>query len=380
MSERAIPLAEPYLQGNELAYLEECLRTNWVSSVGPFVERFEREFAAFVGSRFAVACSSGTAALHVALRVLGVGPGDEVLVPTFTFIASANAVAYQGGRVTFVDSEPTTWNMDPSLVAAEIGRRAAAGLPMPKAIEVVHLLGHPAEIDPLVQVCDEYGIVLFEDAAEALGATYRGGTFDGRHVGTVGRIGCFSFNGNKVITTGGGGMLVTDDEGLALHAKHLTTQARVPGPSYDHDEIGYNYRLSNLSAALGVAQLEALPSFLARKRDHAGRYDEAFRHLPGIQLPPRARWADRSAWLYSIRVDDAAKAVAVLSYLIGRGIGARPVWPPLHRMVPYEGSSLIGDGRQAEGIAATVISLPSSVGLGLVDQDRVIDAVRRAAA
>jgi dTDP-4-amino-4,6-dideoxygalactose transaminase len=376
MSERVIPLTEPSLKGNEHAYLDECIRSNFVSSIGPFVERFEREFAAHVGATFAVACSSGTAALHVALRVLGVGPSDEVFVPAFTFIASANAIVYQGARPTFVDSEATTWNIDPALVRDEINQRLKDGRPVPKVIEVVHLLGHPADIEPLIDICAEHDIALVEDAAESLGATYRGGVLDGRHVGTIGRIGCFSFNGNKVITTGGGGMLVTDDPKLARHAKHLTTQARIAGLAYWHDEVGYNYRLSNLAAAMGVAQLEQIDVFLAAKRRIAQRYDEAFRDLLDITLPPLAPWANRSAWMYSIGLRDATLATTVLDNLIANQIGARPVWPPLNRMPPFADSLMVGSGAVAEETAARTVSLPTSVDLESSDQNRVIDVVR----
>lgn len=379
MSDRAIPLSEPHLGGNEGAYLNECLHTNYVSSVGPFVERFEREFARYVGAAHAVACASGTAALHVALRVLGVGLGDEVFVPTLTFIASANAIAYQGARATLVDADPATWGMDATIVVEEIERRLQAGEPLPRAIEVVHLLGQPAAIEPLVRVCTDHGIALVEDAAEALGARYRGGPLDGLHVGTIGRVGCFSFNGNKVITTGGGGMLVTDDPELARRAKHLTTQARLPGLAYDHDEIGYNYRLSNLAAALGVAQLEQLPEFLDAKRRIAARYDEALRDCEALTLPRRTAWADQSWWLYSIRLRDANLAHDVLEQLTAVGIGARPVWTPLHGMAPYRSARLIGDGSVATWLAATGVSLPSSVHLDAEDQSRVIDALLRAA-
>jgi dTDP-4-amino-4,6-dideoxygalactose transaminase len=380
MSDHVIPLAEPHLSGNEGAYLAECVRTNYVSSVGPFVERFEREFAEYVGAAHAVACSSGTAALHVAMRIVGVGPGDEVFVPTFTFIASANSIVYQGAKPTFVDSEPTTWNLDPRLVLEEIEDRSRTGRALPKAIEVVHLLGHPADIEQLTGACRERGIAVIEDAAESLGARYRGGTLDGRQVGTIGQVGCFSFNGNKVMTTGGGGMLVTDDPELARRAKHLTTQARLPGLTYQHDEIGYNYRLGNLAAAMGVAQLEQLDGFLVAKRRIAARYDIAFRDLPGVRLPPDAPWANRSAWLYSIQLRNADSAASVLDRLIGERIGARPVWPPLHRMLPYRDADLVGDGSIAERTAATTVSLPCSVHLEPSDQDRVIDVVRAASA
>lgn len=380
MSDRAIPLSEPYLSGNEGAYLEECLRTNYVSSVGPFVERFEREFASFVGAAYAVACASGTAALHVALRVVGVGPGDEVFVPTLTFIASANAITYQGARPTLVDADPATWGMDAALAVEEIERRLRGGQPLPRAIEVVHLLGQPASIEPLIRICTDHGIALVEDAAEALGARYRGGPLDSLHVGTIGRVGCFSFNGNKIITTGGGGMLVTDDAELARRARHLTTQARLPGLAYEHDEIGYNYRLSNLAAALGVAQLEQLPEFLDAKRRIAARYDDALGDSEPITLPPRVAWADPSWWLYSVRLRDPELAHHVLERLSAEGVGARPVWTSLHGMAPYRDAPLIGDGSVATSLAATGVSLPSSVHLDAEDQSRVIDALLRAVA
>jgi dTDP-4-amino-4,6-dideoxygalactose transaminase len=375
MSERVIPLAEPHLVGNASAYLEECLRSNYVSSVGPFVERFEQAFAEYVGAAYAVACSSGTAAIHVALRVLGVGPSDEVFVPTLTFIASANAVTYLGARTTLVDSEPTTWNLDPTRVIDEIRGRATRGQPLPKAIEVVHLLGHPADVEPIVNACAEHGVAIVEDAAEALGARYRGGALDDRHVGTIGRMGCFSFNGNKIITTGGGGMIVTDDERLARHARHLTTQARLPGLAYQHDEVGYNYRLSNLGAALGLSQLEVLTEFVVAKRRIADAYDAAFGGNPAIEIAPRTDWAEPSRWLYSIRFKDRSTARRVLDGLVGAGIGARPVWTPLHEMPPYQGAKRLGDGSVAASVAATAVSLPSSVGLSEADQSWVIARV-----
>jgi dTDP-4-amino-4,6-dideoxygalactose transaminase len=224
-----IALSEPHLAGNARTYLEECLKTNFVSSVGPFVDRFEREFAAYVGAKFAVACASGTAAIHVALRLLGVGPGDEVLVPSLTFIASINPITYQGAEPVLVDSEEATWNVDPALVVEELDRRGRSGQKQPKAVEVVHLLGHPADIEAIADACERHGVALVEDAAEALGARYVTGRYEGRQVGTIGKVGCFSFNGNKIITSGAGGMITTDDEALARRAKHLTTQARLPG-------------------------------------------------------------------------------------------------------------------------------------------------------
>jgi dTDP-4-amino-4,6-dideoxygalactose transaminase len=369
-----IPLAEPTIGGNAARYLQACLDTNFVSSVGPFVERFETEFAAAVGSRFAVACASGTAAIHLALRVLGVGPGDEVLVPTLTFVASANPVAYVGATPVFVDSEAATYNLDPALVVAELDRRARLGLRQPAAIEVVDLVGHPAAIEPIVEAAERHGVTLFEDASEALGATYVGGAYGGRHVGTIGRVGCFSFNGNKLITTGGGGMLVTDDEALAGHARSLSTQARLPGRAYDHAEMGYNYRLSNVAAAVGVAQLEQLPDLLAGRRANAAHYDAAIAALPGLRAAPRAAWADPSFWLYTASLDPAIAPIgrdALLDGMAQAGIEARPIWTPLHLTKLYTDAPRLG-GAVAEGIFANAFSLPSSSNLTDAARDRVV--------
>ena len=369
-----IPLAEPTIGGNAARYLQACLETNFVSSVGPFVERFETEFAAAVGSRFAVACASGTAAIHLALRVLGVGPSDEVLVPTLTFVASANPVVYAGATPVFVDSEPATYNLDPLLVVAELDRRARLGLRQPAAIEVVDLVGHPAAIEPIVEAAERHGVTVFEDASEALGATYVGGAYRGRHVGTIGRVGCFSFNGNKLITTGGGGMLVTDDEELARHARGLSTQARLPGRAYDHAEVGYNYRLSNIAAALGVAQLEQLPGLLAARRANAVHYDEAIEAMPGLRSAPRASWADPSFWLYTASLDPAIARIsrdAVLDGMAQAGIEARPIWTPLHLTKLYADAPRLG-GAVAEGIFENAFSLPSSSNLTDGARDRVV--------
>lgn len=374
-----LPLSEPNLAGNTREYIDECIRTNFVSSVGPFVERFESEFAAYVGAKHAVACASGTAAIHVALRLLGVGPGDEVAVPTLTFIASANPIVYEKAVPVLVDSEAETWNMDPALVAEEIQRRASTGKKQLKAVEAVHILGHPAVMDPLVETCRKYGVALIEDASEALGARWESGPYAGKHVGTVGVIGCYSFNGNKIITTGGGGMLTTDDPALAKRAKHLTTQARLPGPEYRHDEIGYNYRLTNLAAAIGVAQLEQLPTFLRRKDEIAGRYDEALREIPGITPPPRASWADPSMWLYTLSLDTArfgADRRGLLARLEKSRIQSRPIWTPLHAMPLYANATRLGSGEIADGLFERALSIPCSTSLAGPEQERVIDAIR----
>lgn len=375
-----IPLSVPHMEGNELRYLAECVRTNYVSSVGPFVGQFEREFAAFLGVPHAVACANGTAALHLAMRLVGVEPGDEVFVSTLTFVASINAIRYQGATPVLVDAEEATWNLDPGLVVSEIERRARRGTALPKAVEVVHILGHPAHAEPIAEVCRRHGIPVVEDAAEALGATYSEGPWAGRPAGSIGTIGCFSFNGNKIITSGGGGMLVAGDAAATGRARHLSTQAKEPrieGESW-HDEIAYNYRLTNISAALGLAQLECLPGFLARKREIARRYDEGLADLPGVGLPPRAPWAAPSFWLYTIRIDPwrfGRSRQEVRQALASRGIESRAIWVPAHLMAPYQGLPVLGGG-VAERLFAEALSLPSSVGLTPEDQARVIRAIR----
>jgi len=376
-SEGRIPLSVPSIGGNAAAYLQACLDTNFVSSVGPFVDRFEREFAAAVGSRYAVACASGTAALHLAFLVLDVGPGDEVLVADLTFVASVNPIVYVGARPVLVDAEPDTYDMDPALVVAELDRRAAIGERQPAAIEVVHLVGHPAAIEPVMAAAARYGIPLVEDASEALGATYTEGTYAGRGVGTVGRIAAFSFNGNKLITTGGGGMVVTDDEGLAKRARHLSTQARLPGLAYDHDEVGYNYRLTNVAAALGVAQLEELDRLLGARRANAAQYDAAIATIDGLRPAPRAAWADPSFWLYTAALErpDADRRDRILAGLGEVGIEARPIWRPIHQVRRYADAARLG-GQVADDIFDAAFCLPSSSNLTEADLDRVTDALR----
>jgi dTDP-4-amino-4,6-dideoxygalactose transaminase len=380
MSETQIPLAIPSLGGNAGRYLQECLDTNYVSSVGPFVQRFEEECARFVGSQYGVACSNGTAAIHVALRVAGVEAGDDVLVSDFTFVATVNPIVYLGARPVLVDADVDTWNMSPDLVIEELDRRARSGAKMPSAVLVAHILGLPADIAPIRDACARHGVPLVEDAAEALGAVYSAGPLSGRQVGTIGVMGCFSFNGNKIITTGGGGMIVTSDAGMAKQAKHLTTQARVPGPDYMHDEVGYNYRLTNLAAALGVSQLERLESFIQRKREIAKRYNDAFRELPGVSLPPCPPWSEPTYWLYSILVDGKPAGIDrpdLQASLRAAGIETRSLWVPAHRMPFYKDATCLG-GAVGDALFRNGLSLPCSTSLMPADQDRVISAVKDA--
>jgi dTDP-4-amino-4,6-dideoxygalactose transaminase len=373
-----IPLAAPLLDGNEGAYLQECVDSGFVSSVGPFVTRFETEFAAAVGSPHAVACSTGTAALHVALRLAGVKQGDLVAASTFTFIASINAIAYLGARPLLVDSERQSWNLDSQQLHDELLRRSRAGEELPAAIVPVHILGQPAQMEPLLAASTELGIPIVEDAAEALGATWTTPGLDGTQTGTAGLLGCYSFNGNKLMTTGGGGMIVTDDAELAQRARHLTTQARTPGLAYLHDEIGYNYRLTNTAAALGVAQLERLPELLAAKARIAAVYDDALADLP-VSPAPIPPWGRTTRWLCSFLLGDGAPPVEdVLRSLQAQGVEARPLWLPMHRQPPYREAEMLGSMAVADDLYAHGLSLPCGAGLTDEEQVRVVAAFRDA--
>ena len=376
-----IPLSVPLVGGNAWAYIKQCLDTGWVSSAGDFVNRFERDVAQLAARPHGVACTSGTAALHLALVVAGVQPDDEVIVPALTFAAPANAVRYIGAWPVFVDVEPDYFQIDPqrvrdfvergcewrdgALVNKTTRRRVRALLP-------VDLLGHPVDIDPLLEIARSRELPVIEDATETLGARYRG-----TPVGAKADVACFSFNGNKVVTAGGGGVLVTDRKDWAARARHLSTQAKVDPVEYVHDEIGYNYRLTNIQAALGVSQLELLDDYIAAKRRIAARYTAAFAGVPGIRTMREAPWAHSAFWLYTPLFDAAAygkDSRALMRRLSSLQIQARPLWQPLHRS-PAHAQSPATDAPNAERIAAAALSLPSSVGLTERDQDRVIAAV-----
>jgi perosamine synthetase len=369
-----IPLSVPLLAGREWDYVRDCLDSNWVSSVGPYVTRFENAIAQRLDARGAVATVNGTAALHAALITCGVEPDDEVLMPTLTFIAPANAVRYCGAFPVFVDVDPQTWQVDVGLVETFLrndcraeggrlvnrrsGRRIAAIVP-------VHLLGHPVDIDPLVAVAKSYGLRVIEDATESLGSLYKG-----RPVGTHGDLSCLSFNGNKLITTGGGGMIVSNDAALIERAYYLTTQAKDDPLEYVHNEIGFNYRLTNLQAAVGCAQLEHLDSYIDAKRAIATRYREAFPELTSLREAP---WARATFWLYTVLIDRLDRR-DVLRRLEAQAIQARPLWQPMHQSPAHRGAESIG-GEVAENIHRRALSLPSSVGLREPDQRRVIAAL-----
>lgn len=379
-----IPLSVPEIRGNEWAYVRECLDTGWVSSAGAFVERFEQSVASAVGARHAVATASGTAALHVAMLLAGVEPDDEVLVSALTFIAPANAIRYAGAWPVFIDAEPEYAQMDArraieflercerrggTLRNPATGRRVRAVLP-------VHILGHPVDLDPLLEVARRFGLAVVEDATESLGAMYRG-----RTVGHLGDVACFSFNGNKLVTTGGGGMIVTDDEALATRARYLTTQAKDDPIEYVHHAIGYNYRLTNLQAAMGVAQMEQLCDFLEAKRRIATRYREALGEVAGLEPMREAPWARSAWWMYTIDVDPERFGMdsrALMHALEDRGIQTRPLWQPLHRSPAHAGAAH-AECPVADRLNARSLSLPCSVGLGESDQERVIAALRELA-
>jgi len=382
---RRIPLSVPVMRGNEAAYLKECIDTNWVSYVGPFVARFESEFAVAVGAPHAVAMNSGTAALHIALLAAGVGAGELVVMPDLTFIAPANAVRYCGADPVFVDVTADRWQLDVEKVAAFLAReceRTTAGVrdrvtgKRIAALLPVHLLGHPVDLDPLMAIAAEYGLPVVEDATESLGSTYKG-----RAPGTFGLAGCFSFNGNKIITSGGGGMLTTASPEVARASRYLSTQARDDTLEYVHAAVGFNYRLTNLQAAVGVAQLEQLADHVKRKRELAARYAAGMGDIPGVTLPGEAPWARSTFWLYTILVAPPARRTSreLIADLDGAGIEARPVWAPLHEQGPYRAARTFGLEHTA-AIHAAAVSLPSSVDLSEADQDRVIAAVRRSLA
>ena len=369
-------LSSPHLSGLEEAYVADAFATNWVTPLGPHVDAFETEFAAAVGAPYAAAVSSGTAALHLALLLAGVGPGDEVLVSTLTFVASVNPVVYVGATPAFIDSERTSWNMDPALLEEALDTRARAGR-LPKAVVLVHLYGQSADLDRITAICARHGVPLIEDAAEALGATYRG-----RSPGTVGVSGVFSFNGNKIITTAGGGMLVSADATVIAHARKLATQARDPAPHYEHSEVGFNYRLSNVLAGIGRGQLRVLADRVAARRRNFAYYAEALGDLPGIAFMPEAPWGTHTRWLTTLTIDPrefGADRESVRHALDAEGIEARPVWKPMHLQPLYSHSPILGRG-VADDLYARGLCLPSGSNLTESDLERVATVVRRNAA
>lgn len=362
-----VPLHHATFAGNEKKYLEECIDTTYVSSVGEFVNRFERDVADWTGAKRAVVCVSGTNALHMALMLAGVERGDEVITQPLTFVATANAIAYCGAVPVFVDVDRDTMGLSPKALSlwlasnAEVcggvcrnkntGRKISACVPM-------HTFGHPVRLDELVELCARWRIELVEDAAESLGSYYKG-----RHTGTFGRVGVLSFNGNKTITTGGGGMLLFADEELAARAKHLTTQAKLPHRwAFVHDEVGYNYRMPNINAALGCAQMEQLPRFLESKRETAVAYQNFFSSIPEVQFMSEPEGTRSNYWLCAVLMRDRAARDAFLEATNDAGVMTRPVWELMNRMPMFAGAQC-GVLENAEFLADRIVNIPSSVRL-----------------
>jgi dTDP-4-amino-4,6-dideoxygalactose transaminase len=374
--ERArVYLSPPDMGPDERALLLDAFDSGWVAPVGPHLTQFEEEFVARLGPSSdgtdlqAVALSSGTAALHLALQLVGVAPGDEVLVPSLTFIASASPVVYLGARPYFIDAEPRTWNMDPALLEGVLVERARQGR-LPKAVVVVDVIGQCADWDPIIDVCARYEIPIVEDAAEALGATYKG-----RQAGTFGVIGAFSFNGNKTITTGGGGMLVGSAEHVA-HARKLATQAREPVLWYEHTELGYNYRLSNLLAAVGLAQLRRLDGIVERQRAINQAYRNGVADLDNVGFMPNAPDGRPTNWLTAVTLGPGAPSpMAVIEAFEAEGLEARPMWKPLHLQPVFAGHGIEG-GAVAEAIFDRSVCLPSGSNMSSDDVDRAVACLR----
>ena len=368
-------LSPPHLGSDEFKFVTEAFENNWIAPAGPNLKAFEEEFAAKVGVKHAVAVASGTAALHLSLRAIGMRAGDEVFVSSFTFIATANPIVYEGGRPVFIDSEAMSWNMDPDLLAAALEDRARKGK-LPRAVIVAHIYGQAANMGPILAVCARHGVPVIEDAAEAVGATY-----EGRAAGSMGVIGAFSFNGNKIITTSGGGMLVSDDKALVDFAHNLATQARDPAPHYEHSTIGYNYRLSNVLAGIGRGQLRVLEDRVATRRRIHDRYRAALGELPGIGFRKEPTWGRATHWLTCMTVDAEWAGVdreAIRLVLDAANIEARPLWKPLHLQPVFRkmGCETFG-GAICERLFEQGLCLPSGSAMSDIDQDRVIDIVRR---
>jgi dTDP-4-amino-4,6-dideoxygalactose transaminase len=355
----------------ERALLLSAFDSNWIAPLGPAVDAFEADLARRIGVADAAALSSGTAALHLALVLLDVGSDDEVWTSTLTFAATANAIRYVGATPVFIDSERKSWNMDPALLREALGDAASKGA-LPKALIVVDLYGQCANWKPILEACAEYDLPVIEDAAEALGATY-----GGRPAGSFGKIGVFSFNGNKIITTSGGGALLADDLALVERARHLASQARQPSAHYEHEEVGYNYRLSNLLAAIGRAQLSRLDGFIARRREINQTYRAALEGIDGIAFLPEAPGGRSTCWLSCLLLDENRLGVGpeqVRAHLETHGIEARPVWKPMHLQPAYRGCRVLG-GAVAVDLFRRGLCLPSGSALSPEMQERVIDAV-----
>jgi pyridoxal phosphate-dependent aminotransferase EpsN len=372
---KRIYLSPPHMGEQEQKLVMDAFASNWIAPLGPHVEGFEKEMASYAGVRRAVALCSGTAAIHLGLRLLEVGAGDLVFCSSLTFIASANPILYQGAEPVFIDSDPDSWNMSPAALKRAFIEAYRQGR-LPKAVVIVHLYGQSADMEPLQEICDSYGVPILEDAAESLGATYKG-----KMSGTIGRLGIYSFSGNKIITTSSGGMIVSDDEQLMERARYLATQAREPARHYQHREVGYNYRMSNILAAIGRGQLEMLDDRVARRRMIFQRYEQSLGSYPGVSFMPEMSYGRSNRWLSVMLLDTAITRVSpcqVIDALMERNIEARPVWKPLHLQPVYEAAAYYPHSPEhnvSEKLFQSGICLPSGSNLSEEQQEQVIGCI-----
>ncbi|PIE81588.1 MAG: pyridoxal phosphate-dependent aminotransferase [Chloroflexi bacterium] len=374
MKNKRIYLSPPHLSGLEQHYIQAAFDSNWVAPLGPNVDSFEAEFCQATKASHALALSSGTAALHLALIILGIEAEDEVIVSTLTFAASVNPIIYQKARPIFIDSEQTSWNMDPNLLAHFLAQRAKTNQ-LPKAVVLVHLYGQSADIATIQAICHQYEIPLVEDAAEALGATYQE-----KAPGTFGEFGIYSFNGNKIITTSGGGMLVSEHSDWIAHARKLATQARDPAPHYEHSEIGYNYRMSNIVAGIGRGQLQVLPQRVAARRQNFNYYKTELGDLPGIAFMPEADWGQHNRWLTTLTIDPdlfGADREMVRLALEAENIESRPLWKPMHQQPIFARYEVVG-GKVADALFRDGLCLPSGTAMTEADLNRIVNIIKSA--
>lgn len=371
-AKKRIYLSSPTMHGEEQRFVAEAFDTNWVAPLGPNVNQFETEIAAYTGCGYAAALSAGTAAIHLGLKLLGVGEGDIVFVSSLTFSASCNPIVYEKAVPVLIDSEPDTWNMSPQAL-----ERAFEKYPHPKAVVVVHLYGTPAKLDEIMQICERHNVPILEDAAESLGSTY-----DGKYTGTFGRIGVFSFNGNKIITTSGGGMLVSKEEALVKEARVLSTQARDPARHYQHSKIGYNYRMSNVVAGIGRGQLMHLDEHLRLKRAIYQRYQEAFADMDEIAMNPMNPKGDANNWLSCITIAKNSKVTPdrIMDALEAENIESRPIWKPMHLQPVFAACEFFGHNEKEPSVSEDIfnrgVCLPSDIKNTDADMERVIGIVR----
>ena len=369
-------LSTPHMSGNEQKYIQDAFDTNWIAPLGPNVDTFEQELASFVGVKDAAAVSSGTAAIHLALRLLDVQKEDKVFCSSLTFVASANPIVYLGAEPVFIDSEPETWNMSPQALERALCDANKEGK-LPKAVIVVNLYGQSAKMDEILSLCNEYDVPVIEDAAESLGSTYKG-----KASGTFGKFGVYSFNGNKIITTSGGGMLVSDDVEALQKARFLATQARDRAPHYQHSEMGYNYRMSNILAGVGRAQLEVLEERVKARRFIFERYYGELSSMPGFYFMPELENTGSNRWLTTLTIDEKEAGISIeslLESLAEENIEARPVWKPLHMQPLFEGVKYYPHSEKhlvSEHLFKRGICLPSSSNLTEKDQRRVIQCIK----